>query len=73
MGFEDEAQQSFKRHCSLKSPAVSKSPENLGRPPNPALACHDEAMMSVAEDWQQSLTRERWDWVYTCDATAYRH
>ena len=36
----------------------------------PARADQDEAVVSGAEDWQQTLARERLDWLYTYDATA---
>jgi salicylate hydroxylase len=49
---------------------VRKSHENRRQAFNPALADQDEAVVSVAEEWQQSLARERLDWVYTYDATA---
>jgi salicylate hydroxylase len=49
---------------------VRKSHENRRQAFNPALATQDEAVVSVAEEWQQSLARERLDWVYTYDATA---
>ena len=49
---------------------VRKSHENRKQAFNPALANQDEAVVSVAEEWQQSLARERLDWVYTYDATA---
>jgi salicylate hydroxylase len=49
---------------------VRKSHENRRQAFNPALADQDEAVVSVAEDWQQTLARERLDWLYTYDATA---
>jgi salicylate hydroxylase len=49
---------------------VRKSHENRKQAFNPVLANQDEAVVSVAEGWQQSLARERLDWVYTYDATA---
>jgi salicylate hydroxylase len=49
---------------------VRKSHENRKQAFNPALADQDETVVSVAEEWQQSLARERLDWVYTYDATA---
>ena len=52
------------------SAVVRKSHENRRQAFNPALADQDEAVVSVAEDWQQTLARERQDWLYTYDATA---
>jgi len=52
------------------SAVVRKSHENRKQAFNPALADQDEAVVSVAEEWQQSLARERLDWLYTYDATA---
>jgi salicylate hydroxylase len=52
------------------SAVVRKSHENRRQAFNPALADQDEAVVSVAEDWQQTLARERLDWLYTYDATA---
>jgi salicylate hydroxylase len=49
---------------------VRKSHENRKQAFNPALASQDEAVVAVAEGWQQSLARERLDWLYTYDATA---
>ena len=47
------------------SAVVRKSHENRKQAFNPALA-----NFSVAEEWQQSLARERLDWLYTYGATA---
>jgi len=52
------------------SAVVRKSHENRRQAFNPALADQDEAVVSVAEDWQRTLARERQDWLYTYDATA---
>ena len=52
------------------SAVVRKSHENRKQAFNTALANHEEAVVSVAEEWQQSLARERFDWLYTYDATA---
>jgi salicylate hydroxylase len=52
------------------SAVVRKSHENRRQAFNPALADQDDAVVSVAEDWQQTLARERLDWLYTYDATA---
>jgi salicylate hydroxylase len=52
------------------SAVVRKSHENRRQAFNPALADQDEAVVSVAEDWQQTLARERQDWLYTYDATS---
>src|SRR6185369_14690240 len=52
------------------SAVVRKSHENRRQAFNPALSDQDEAVASVAEDWQQTLARERQDWLYTYDATA---
>jgi salicylate hydroxylase len=49
---------------------VRKSHANRRQAFNPALADQDEAVVSVAEEWQQTLARERLDWLYTYDATA---
>ena len=49
---------------------VRKSHENRKQAFNTALANHEEAVVSVAEEWQQTLARERLDWLYTYDATA---
>jgi salicylate hydroxylase len=49
---------------------VRKSHENRKQAFDPALVDQDEAVVSVAEEWQQSLARERLDWLYTYDATA---
>jgi 2-polyprenyl-6-methoxyphenol hydroxylase-like FAD-dependent oxidoreductase len=51
------------------SAVVRKSHENRKQAFNTALANHEEAVVSVAEEWQQSLARERLDWLYTYDAT----
>ncbi len=42
------------------SAVVRKSHENRKQAFNTALANHEEA---VAEEWQQSLARERFDWL----------
>ncbi|HLQ89513.1 MAG TPA: FAD-dependent monooxygenase [Xanthobacteraceae bacterium] len=39
---------------------------------NPALGDGDTIAVSVAEQWQQALARERLDWLYEYDATAVR-
>jgi salicylate hydroxylase len=52
------------------SAVVRKSHANRRQAFNPALADQDEAVVSVAEEWQQTLARERLDWLYTYDATA---
>jgi len=49
---------------------VRKSHANRRQAFNPALADQDEAVVAVAEEWQQTLARERLDWLYTYDATA---
>jgi len=49
---------------------VRKSHANRRQAFNPALADQDEAVVAVAEDWQDTLARERLDWLYTYDATA---
>jgi 2-polyprenyl-6-methoxyphenol hydroxylase-like FAD-dependent oxidoreductase len=49
---------------------VRKSHENRKQAFNPTLANTDEVVDSVAQEWQQSLARERLDWLYTYDATA---
>lgn len=49
---------------------VRKSHENRKQAFNPELARRDDAVGSLAETWQQSLRRERLDWLYTYDATA---
>ena len=49
---------------------VRKSHADRRQALNPALADHDEAVVAVAEDWQDTLARERLDWLYTYDATA---
>jgi len=49
---------------------VRKSHANRRQAFNPALADQDEAVVSVAEEWQRTLARERLDWLYTYDATA---
>jgi salicylate hydroxylase len=54
------------------SAVVRKSHENRKQAFNPALSDQDEAVVSVAENWQQTLARERLDWLYTYDATAIR-
>jgi salicylate hydroxylase len=45
------------------SVVVRKSHENRRQAFSPALADQDEAVVSVAEDWQQTLARERQDWL----------
>jgi salicylate hydroxylase len=52
------------------SAVVRKSHANRRQAFNPALAEQDDAVVSVAEEWQQTLARERLDWLYTYDATA---
>jgi salicylate hydroxylase len=37
---------------------------------DPALADNNAVAVSVAEEWQQALARERLDWLYEYDATA---
>ena len=49
---------------------VRKSHANRRQAFNPALADQDETVIAVAEEWQQTLARERLDWLYTYDATA---
>jgi salicylate hydroxylase len=49
---------------------VRKSHANRRQAFNPALADQDKAVVSVAEEWQQTLARERLEWLYTYDATA---
>jgi salicylate hydroxylase len=52
------------------SAVVRKSHDNRRQAFNPALAKDDEAISSMAEEWQQSLAHERLDWLYAYDATA---
>jgi salicylate hydroxylase len=52
------------------SAVVRKSHANRRQAFNPALADQDEAVVAVAEEWQETLARERLDWLYTYDATA---
>ena len=70
----DRPQTAFARYEEIRrertAAVVRKSHENRKQAFNPALANQDEAVVSVAEEWQQSLARERLDWVYTYDATA---
>ena len=70
----DRPETAFGRYESIRrertAAVVRKSHENRKQAFNPALANQDEAVVSVAEEWQQSLARERLDWVYTYDATA---
>jgi 2-polyprenyl-6-methoxyphenol hydroxylase-like FAD-dependent oxidoreductase len=49
---------------------VRKSHENRKQAFHPELSDHDDAIRIMAEDWQQSLAKERLDWLYTYDATA---
>jgi salicylate hydroxylase len=61
----------YEEICKERTAAVvRKSHENRKQAFNPALAHQDEVVGSVAEEWQQSLARERLDWLYTYDATA---
>jgi salicylate hydroxylase len=68
----DRPETAFARYEDIRRErtAAVKSHENRKQAFNPALANQDEAVVSVAEEWQQSLARERLDWVYTYDATA---
>jgi salicylate hydroxylase len=71
--FDDPATAGVRYEAIRKEPTsavVRKSHENRKQPFNTALANHEEAVVSVAEEWQQSLARERFDWLYTYDATA---
>jgi salicylate hydroxylase len=54
------------------SAVVRKSHANRKQAFNPTLAEQDEAVVTVAEQWQQTLARERLDWLYTYDATSIR-
>jgi salicylate hydroxylase len=58
------------RYEAIRKERIRKSHENRKQAFNTALANHEEAVVSVAEEWQQSLARERFDWLYTYDATA---
>jgi 2-polyprenyl-6-methoxyphenol hydroxylase-like FAD-dependent oxidoreductase len=49
---------------------VRKSHEFRKQAFNPALANKDAVAVSVAQEWQQALARERLDWLYAYDATA---
>jgi len=49
---------------------VRKSHENRKQAFHPELADDDSAIGVMAEEWQQSLAKERLDWLYTYDATA---
>jgi salicylate hydroxylase len=49
---------------------VRKSHEFRKQAFNPALGDKDTVAVSVAQQWQQALARERLDWLYTYDATA---
>jgi salicylate hydroxylase len=70
----DQPEAAFARYEDIRrertAAVVRKSHENRKQAFNPALANQDEAVVSVAEERQQSLARERLDWVYTYDATA---
>jgi salicylate hydroxylase len=52
------------------SAVVQKSHTNRRQAFSPALTGEDEAVVSVAEQWQHTLARERLDWLYTYDAPA---
>jgi salicylate hydroxylase len=52
------------------SAVVRKSHENRKHAFSPALADKDAVAVSVAQEWQQALVRERLDWLYAYDATA---
>jgi salicylate hydroxylase len=56
--------------CERTAAVVRKSHENRRQAFHPALADTDEVVGAMAEDWQQTLARERLDWVYAYDATA---
>jgi salicylate hydroxylase len=70
----DRPEAAFARYEDIRrertAAVVRKSHENRKQAFNPALANQNGAVVSVAEEWQQSLARERLDWVYTYDATA---
>ena len=70
--FDDPAA-AFGRYEDIRrertSAVVRKSHANRRQAFNPVLA-DQEAVVSVAEEWQQTLARERLDWLYTYDATA---
>ena len=71
--FDDPATAGVRYEAIRKEPTsavVRKSHENRKQAFNPALANYEEAVVSVAEEWQQSLARERLDWLYTYGATA---
>jgi salicylate hydroxylase len=72
--YYEQPEAAFARYEDIRrertAAVVLKSHENRKQAFNPALANQDEAVVSVAEEWQQSLARERLDWVYTYDATA---
>jgi salicylate hydroxylase len=48
---------------------VRKSHENRKLAFKPALANKDAIAVSVAQEWKQSLVRDRLDWLYTYDVT----
>jgi len=72
--FFDDPAAAFARYEDIRrertSAVVRKSHANRRQAFNPALADQDEAVVAVAEEWQETLARERLDWLYTYDATA---
>lgn len=72
--YSGEPENAGKRYEDIRrertATVVRKSHENRKQAFHPELADDDSAIGMMAENWQQSLAKERLDWLYTYDATA---
>ena len=72
--YSDEPAKAGERYENIRrertAAVVRKSHENRKQAFHPELADDDNAIGTMAEKWQQSLAKERLDWLYTYDATA---
>jgi salicylate hydroxylase len=72
--YHDEPAKAGERYEDIRrertAAVVRKSHANRKQAFHPELSDHDDAIRTMAENWQQSLAKERLDWLYTYDVTA---
>jgi salicylate hydroxylase len=72
--YSDEPTKAGERYEDIRrertAAVVRKSHENRKQAFHPELVDDDNAIRVMAEKWQQSLAKERLDWLYSYDATA---